>query len=183
MNPQDANEIVEALKKLQELYTQKPSEWLPVIAAIGGAFVGAIASIIPIGTVEYFKNRKEANQLEASMVVEIMSLVEIIETRGYLNDINKIIEKFDQDPTLESHTYTIGVDDSYSRIYQENCSRIGLVKFTTATKIVKFHQLIDAVVQDVKPGGAMSCGTNRASFVQALTIFNEALTIAHKLKK
>lgn len=182
MNPKDAHEISEALKLLQELYSQRPNEWLPVYAAIGGAFIGAIASFFPILAVEIFKNRKEAKQLESSMVVEITSLVELIETRGYIKDIENIIEKFNLDPTLVSHTYTVGVDSEYSRIYQANCNRIGLINSDAAIKIVKFHQLIDAVVQDVKPGGALSKGSKKASFEQAKIIFEQALQLGSQLR-
>ena len=182
MNPQDAHEISEAVKLLQELFNQRPNEWLPVYAAIGGAFIGAIASFIPILVVEIFNNRKEAKYLELSMVFEITSLVELIDTRGYIKDIENIIEKFNLDPTLKSHSYTIGVDSEYSRIYQANCNRIGLINSDTAIKIIKFHQLIDAVVQDVKPGGALSNGNKKASFEQTKIIFEKALQIGSQLK-
>ena len=182
MNPQDARDLFETLKLLTDLISQRPSEWLPVYAAIGGAFVGAIASFFPILIVETYKNRMESHQIQASIIAEIAALVEVMEARGYLGSLKNIVEQFNAKPELTSYSISVDVPSHYSRIYQGNCSRIGLICSNTAVKIVRFHQLIDAVVQDVKPGGVLSRGAEKKAFIEAIAILEQALEIGEELK-
>lgn len=182
MSPQGARDIAELLSLLKDLLSQRPNEWLPVYAAIGGAFVGAVSSFFPIIIVEVFKNRKESRQIEKSMIVEISALLEVIEAREYLDEFKKIIEKIKSDPEIESFSLTIDVPTHYSRIYQENCNRIGIIDSNKAAKIVRFHQLIDAVVQDVKPGGVLSNGAEVDFFVSTARILEQALEIGNELR-
>lgn len=182
MNPQDARDIAELLSLVKDLLSQRPNEWLPVYAAIGGAFVGAISSFFPIIIVEVFRNRKESRQIEKSMIVEISALLEVIEAREYLDKFKKIIEELKSDPEIESFSLTIDVPIHYSRIYQENCNRIGIIDSNKAAKIVRFHQLIDAVVQDVKPGGMLSNGAEANFFVGTARILEQALEIGNELR-
>ena len=78
---------------------------------------------------------------------------------------------------------SVDVPLHYSRVYQENCKNIGVISNEVASEIIIFHQLIDAVVQDIKPNGAFSSGATLETFEQMLKIFEQALSVGRKLSK
>jgi len=182
LDPENARNITEVLYILKDMISARPNEWLPVYAAIGGALVGAIASFVPTLIVETVRSRREARQLELSMIAEIIALVEVIEVRGYLQNLKNIIEEFDKNQEIVSCCLSMDIQIHYSRIYQENCARIGLIRSDVAVKIVRFHQLIDALVQDVKPGGTLSKGGSKECFLEDMSILEQAIGIGKIFK-
>ena len=76
----------------------------------------------------------------------------------------------------------MNVSKEYSRIYQANAHQIGVIQTEQAVDIVRFHQLMDAVVQDVRPGGLLSNGAQLHAFTETEKIFKSALEVGRKLK-
>ena len=64
---------------------------------------------------------------------------------------------------------------------QSNCENIGAIKKEYAKKIIQFHQLVDAVVQDIKPGGIVSNGATIEVFKELDEIFTQALQVGSEL--
>jgi hypothetical protein len=155
----------------------------PAITAIIGTVVGALAAGIPLFFTELYKGRKEAAQIKASLVAEIEGLVEIIEYRGYLKNLQDSCEYLKKQPNGQICTYRVLVPNHYSRIYQSNSNKIGFLDPNTAKKIVQFHQLIDAVIQDVVPGGLLHEGSGLSSFAKATDILARALRIGKEISK
>ena len=54
---------------------------IAAIAGVAGALIGALAAIIPNLVVERHQTRKEAEQIEASLIAEISGLLEIASER------------------------------------------------------------------------------------------------------
>lgn len=153
----------------------------PAITAIIGAVVGALAAGVPLFCLEFYKSRKESAQLKASLVAEVAGLVEITEYRGYLRDLQAICEYLAEGPEGTIRYYRVRVPGHYSRIYQSNSDRIGILDADTARKIVEFHQLIDAVVQDVVPGGTLYEGSELPAFTAATNILERALHLGREI--
>ena len=183
MNPEDARNLAEAVRLMQEAVATSPNEWLPVYAAIGGAFVGAIASFIPNALTAFINHRRDSHIIEASLVAEIVALVKVVEARDYLGSLNLIITNLNSQAAGTTFGFTVDVPAHYSRIYQANCHKIGLVRKNIAVKVVRFHQLVDAVVQDVKPGGLMSQGVTVDAYRQDSEILTQAIALGRELQE
>ncbi len=183
MSPEEINSLAETLKIISDITESQPDPWLPIYAALGGAIAGAIASFFPTWLIEKHRERTFSKQIENCLLAEISSLMEIIDQRNYLSAIEEAVHYLRNEPEGTTYSLVVDVPPHYSRVYQENCKNIGVVKNEIARDIVIFHQLIDAVVQDLKPNGIFSSGTKLETFEEMEKIFNQALTIGHELIK
>lgn len=183
MSPDDAQSLAQTIKIISELTTTPPNEWLPVYAALGGAIAGAIASFFPTWLIERRREAAFARQIESCLLAEISALVEIIDHRGYLSAIKGVANYLRESPEGTQYKFAVDVPSHYSRVYQDNCKHIGVVRGAVAHKIIVFHQLIDAVVQDMKPNGAFCDGATLETFEEMEAIFDEAMNIARELLK
>lgn len=159
----------------------EPGILVPAITGIVGAFVGAVSTGIPALITEWLNRRRERAQLEASLLAEVAALVEIADSRSYLKGLKTVRDLLKQQPSHTTYSYSVRIPEHYSRIYQENANRIGLIDSATAKKIVQFHHFIDAVVQDVTPGGSLSAGSEIKGFDEAAEILRKALEIGRQL--
>lgn len=180
MTPEEVKAVEETLKFLSDITASKPNEWLPVYAALGGAVAGAIASFFPTWFIEKRRESAFAKQIQNCLVAEISSLVEIVDQRSYLSAIKEAVEHLRLKP---KDTYRLAVDVPYhySRVYQDNCKHIGAIEAEVAREIITFHQLVDAVVQDLKPNGPFSSGARLETFENMEKIFEQALCIGRNL--
>ncbi|OZA27032.1 MAG: hypothetical protein B7X93_09855 [Hydrogenophilales bacterium 17-61-9] len=157
------------------------SVWIPAITGLAGAFIGAVSSFIPNLITEYFRRKQESRQLKESLIAEIAAMMEIAELRKYRQGLRDVCTKLENSPKSTLFTFPVGIPNHYSRIYQANANRIGIIDPKTAIDIVTFHHLIDAVVQDVNPGGPLADGCDLDGYQEALAILDKAYGIATKL--
>lgn len=170
-----APETLEALKSVNA-----QNEWLPAIAAICGAVIGGLVSYLPNRFIEKHKRDKEAEVVRNALITEIRSILAIIDQRGYFQSMEEAIQRLAHSGGVER--FSVRVPDHYTRVYQAQVSRIGLLAPELATKIITFHQLIDAVVQDVSPGGLIADhGGDLESFKNLRDIFGRALACAREI--
>lgn len=181
MTPDDIKNITETLQMISQMTQEKPNEWLPLYAALGGAVAGAIASFFPTLLLERHRENNQSRRLLASLITEIHALVKIIEHRNYQGAVKDIIAHLKTQPPASTYAFTVAIPKHYSRIYQENCGRIGSVTEFYAKRIVIFHQLIDSIVQDIQPGGVISGGGTLKSFEEADKLFTQAIAISNEL--
>lgn len=181
MSPENAQSIVETLTVISELTSSKPNEWLPLYAALGGAIAGAIASFFPTWLIERRRETAFAQQIESCLLAEISALVEIVDRRGYLAAIKGVVGYLRQNPEGTQYRFVVDVPSHYSRVYQDNCKHIGVVRSDIAQQVIVFHQLVDAVLQDMKPNGVFSEGATLETFEEMEVIFGEAMDIARNL--
>lgn len=178
---EDAKSLAEITQILTSVLQEKPNEWLPVYAALGGSLAGALGTFFPSFLIEKYKDKQESNRLLSSLLAEVQALLNIIEYREYGDSIKKIISYLKTQKINTTQRLTVIVPDHYCRIYQENAGKIGIIPYKHAHKIIIFYQLIDAVVQDVKPNGVLSNGTTIESFEAADIILTKAVIIGNEL--
>lgn len=159
-----------------------PNILIPALAGILGAAVGAITSFVPNLITDYFRNKREAKKIEASLIAEIQALVEVAEARKYLSTLEQVCIHLQSQPNGTRYSITVNIPQEYSRIYQTNAHQIGVIETQIAVDIVRFHQLIDAVVQDVRPGGLISVGAELVAYTETAQILKSALEVGRKLK-
>lgn len=180
LSPEEIKAVAETLKIFGDMTASKPNEWLPVFAALGGAVAGAIASFFPTWLIEKRRESAFSKQIQNCLVAEVSSLVEIIEHRNYLAAIKAAVNHLKLNPK-DKYSLVVDVPPHYSRVYQDNCKHIGVVDAQVAREIITFHQLIDAVIQDMKSDGPFSSGASLETFEEMESIFERAICIGRKL--
>ncbi|MBE7926105.1 hypothetical protein [Pseudomonas saudiphocaensis] len=181
METQQLLEAAKTIEVIQSLFHSEPNEWLPVFAAIGGAFVGGISTFLPSYFLEARKHRLERKAITTALTSEISALLEIIEHRNYLGGLIEAVNHLKANPE-DKYILTVTVPEHYSRVYQSHIDRIGLVKPTLAAEIIEFHQLIDAVVQDIVPDSPVQEeGGDIETFEELVKILESAIHIGHKI--
>jgi hypothetical protein len=108
-------------------------------------------------------------------------LLAIIESRKYVDGLNECLEIFESDPE-KTIKLVVRIPMHYSRVYQSHVDRIGVIDPDFASKVIRFHQLIDAIVQDVTPGGVIAeHGGGKPEFEQLAQILTAAIEIGKSL--
>lgn len=179
MTPEDINAIVEIINTLN---IAKPNELLPVYATLGGAAIGAIASIIPTFFIERYREQNFSKQIKKCIIAEISAILRVAEQRKYLEHLQGIVNYLKLNPN-ESCKLVVDIPAHYSRVYQENCKHLGVINSKSSRDIIVFYQLIDALVQDIKPNGAFGSNQSLRAYEEDLRILTDALDIARKLEK
>ena len=81
---------IQLIKDIKTLFVvQNP--YLPVYSAIGGAAVGAMASIIPTSINSWFKDKRDRKVLSFQLYAEIKAALEVAEARQYANQLRQIV--------------------------------------------------------------------------------------------
>ena len=84
MNTEQLLEAAQTIRTIQLMLGESSNEWLPLIAAIGGAFVGGtFASITPVIS-GWAQRRNERRTITSALLSEIDSILYILEKRGYV---------------------------------------------------------------------------------------------------
>lgn len=183
MDTQQLLEVAQTIEILQPMFADDKNQWLPVIAAIGGAFVGSISTFFPNYLLEFRKSKRERQSVETALVSEVSALLDVIKHRGYIEDLESNVHFLEQNPK-EKEIFSVKIPDHYSRIYQENISKIGLVRPDLSSKIIRFHQLIDAAVQDISVGGFIAdTGGDLQAFNELLQLFRTAREVGLEIVK
>lgn len=183
MSPDEVKIIADTYEIVKNISENKSNGLLPVYSAIGGAIAGAIFTSIPIFILERSKQKKLSKSIKASLLAEIAALLEIIKCREYVKKLDEVINTLNDKPKGAQHKIAVEVPNHYSRVYQNNCSSIGVLEECLARDIVIFHNLIDAVVQDIKVGGMMSKGFDIEGFIQTKSILKEAVILGNEIIK
>jgi hypothetical protein len=180
MDTQQLMELVNNLE-LARAFTdvKKTNEWIPVVAAIGGAFVGALGAVIPNLLIERYKRSRDRDAVTSALICEISSILEIIEIRQFVSSLKEIEAGLQGSQT---YIFKIKVSEDHSMIFRSLTDKIGTVEKTIAAKIIRFHQLINSVIQDVIPGGVLADqGGNKSDFTEVLGILESAISVGQDL--
>lgn len=181
MTPDEAKALTDTIHVLAQAVESKSSDLLPLYTALAGAAAGAIASFFPTFVLERYREKSISRRTLSSIITEISALLNIAELRNYHSSLKDIISHLEAQPPGTKHVFIVDVPPHYSRVYQQNCSKIGLIDEVFAKDIVVFHQLIDAVVQDVKPGGLANHGLTVEAYKEMERILSQALELGSKL--
>ncbi|MCP1340038.1 hypothetical protein NJR55_10625 [Idiomarina sp. M1R2S28] len=181
MDTQQLLEAAQTIDILRSMFADEKNEWLPVIAAIGGAFVGGVSTFFPSFLLEKRKLRQEKRSVEIAIVSEISALLEVIERRKYVHDLKEDIDYLKQNPD-DKIQFAAQVPAHYSQVYQEHISKIGLLHPELSARIIRFHQLIDSVVQDISTDGFVAgAGGDLETLEELHEILDSAVHVGRKI--
>ncbi|MCH5532854.1 hypothetical protein L6216_01545 [Pseudomonas syringae pv. syringae] len=108
----------------------------------------------------WMKSVREHNTVGRAICAEILALLDIIEERDFLADLENTEQYFRVNPEAAAVLYHVPVADHYCRVYAGNIQNLGYLEPGQAELIVRFYQMIDSVVRDVSSGGRLAEGTS-----------------------
>lgn len=159
--------------------------WTAVLTALIGAAAGATAPLI----MHYSGGRRERESVRAAILAEISSLADIIERRGYEHDLwceqanlESRLQAAMPGEEVEAASLHVPIPKDYNLIYRQNCQRLGVLAPREASQVVQFYQLLQSVIADISPGGAVCEGTHDPEIVgETMRILSEAMDVAVRL--
>ncbi|WP_071467097.1 hypothetical protein [Polynucleobacter asymbioticus] len=177
-NMQISIELIKEIKAVLE----PSSQWMPVIAAIGGAAVGGFIPLL-VKLIESRREQKRNKEAVAHQIyAEITAILEIVEKRQYLQHMNVLATQFTLHPNLIER-YQIHISEDFSLMYKVNIDRLPLLNPSLQTKIVKFYRFLSALIEDVKPGGGFnSQPITHYGCDQFILIATEAISLGEEIK-
>jgi len=157
------------------------SQFFTASSALIGACIGGCAS----GFVAYRVNEKNHNIEEksysAGFIAEVESLQMIIRKRGYLESLQESSSYLSATPG-EKISYSILIPDNFSRFYNANLNKVGLLGEKKAKKLVQYHQILQSIVQDFKQDAFFAThGFEKDAIDESIFLFSTALQIGDEL--
>jgi ribosomal protein S16 len=151
MEPAQTVELLKAAKTLCEASQDAFTPWIGVIGAIGGA----IAAIVPNALMAKISSKERANSAKLQIYAEIKSTLEVERHRAYGENLSKVVASF-KAGAIQRYSYKVEVTEDRFPIYKANLQNLGLLNPLLQVKIVRFYQIVEAIVQDIKPGGLLN---------------------------
>lgn len=160
-------------------------DWTTVLVALS---TGLTAAGGPI----WIASRQAKNErlsVRSAFLSEVAALIEIVEIRGYLQDLRKFeaaLKSCDQEQldqfNPKDFSFSVPISNEYNMVYRANLTRLGGLSSTEAKQLVRFYQLTDSVKADITEGGALFIGTVEAeAFEKAADIIETAIKIGRVL--
>ena len=177
VNLQSILNVIEIIKEIKLLLAvQNP--YLPVYSALGGAFVGAVSAFIPNYLISKCKERSEKRSTTLQLYAEIKSILELIKLRQYVEAVTNIVNELKQGGK-GSYQLQIQFQEERFVVYRNNLPKLGLIDYDLQLKIVEFYMLLEAIIQDVKPGGILNTMPGRLfEYENILNITIRAVNVA-----
>lgn len=181
MDTQQLMEAVDNIETIRSVIGTSKNEWIPVVAAIGGGLVGALGSVIPNWLIERYKRRSDREAITSALICEISSMLEIIDKRKFVDGLKSVEDDLNEGQIC---IFSVKVPDDHSPIYGSLTDKIGVVEKHIAARIIRFHQLITSVIQDIAPGGHLAEeGGDRESFAEVRGILESAIDLGKDLAR
>lgn len=170
-----ATQTIELLKQAKPLF-EGPDPYLLALIAILGTALGALVSFFPM----YWHSKAQRKQLRISVAAqiyaEVKAILQVEQHRGYIRDVKLVVEAFERGE-ITSRAYQVQISADRFLIYKANLQNLSLLDGNLQVEVVTLYQLMEAVVQDIKPGGILN--TPPAGHKQ----FSELLEIPMNIRK
>lgn len=180
MEPTNHLQTIELLKAAKPLF-ENGDVYLTAAVGVFGAIGGALAAYFPTRWNARHLQRELRKSTAFQLYSEIKATLEIERHRGYTKSLYAIPKAFDEQG-LKEYSYQVQVPEERFIIYKSNLANLGLLPPDLQAKIVLLYQLLEALVQDVKPGGVLNDSpVGKWPFEEALTLIERAKGIAEQI--
>lgn len=161
------------------------TDWTTVFVALATGFTAAAGPAF----LHLLEGRRERAGVRAALISEVVALAGVIRSRKYCQDLDEAarnlrLREMGSTPFSEvkEEGFRVSIPEQYNLIYRENATRLGCLKPSEAVDVVRFYQLVLAVVADMTPGGSLYEGTAaHASFTENKNMLIAALALADRL--
>ena len=166
-------QTIELLKAAKPLFENSDSYLTAAIGALG-AIGGVFAAYFPNRWLASHQRDNQRKSTAFQIYAELKTILEIESHRSYIKNLRELIQQFDSGE-VSSATVQVEFPDERYEIYKTNMAYLGLLPPRLQSKIVLAYQLIEAVVQDLKPGGVLNVGNaGREHFCGAFELLSKA---------
>lgn len=180
LSPKTILETIEVIRAVKSLFAEH-NPYLPIYSALGGAFIGAVSSFFPNYLINRLKERREKKSTTLQIYAEIKASIELAEHRKYIVQLEQVVAAF-AEKQITSYSYQVQVREDVFPIFRASLDRLGILDIDIQVNVVEFYQLIEAVIQDVKPGGLLNAQpASESAFVETLRISKRAREIGTNL--
>lgn len=171
-----AQQTIEILKAAQPLFDGKGGALTAAVGALG-AVGGALAAYLPTRLMARHQRETLRKSTAFQLYAELQSLREVEQHRGYIAALREIVDAFKRGEVTES-TIEIQFQEDRFHIYKSNISNLGTLPPKLQLRIVMFYQMVEAMVQDTKPGGFLNERPIGASaFIENLRLAEKAKSV------
>ncbi len=171
---------IETLRQMREILGPPQATWITSATVLGSAFVGGLVSFIPNWLLENSKARRLMRNVDAALQAEVVAMIQIVNDRGYMADIDKVLAFLGDDETKHFALQVVS-KDPVGPVYHQNLDKIGALNPIRATKFVRFYQLFESVALDFRPGGAAAIGAPAAMYKNARLLLQTALDLGAEI--
>ncbi|MBQ0205449.1 hypothetical protein [Citrobacter portucalensis] len=155
------------------------------LIAAGSGLIGACIGASISGWVNYRISRGnhdiEKLSFAAGFVAEVESLQKVMRERKYLEAFTSMANH----PEVlagEKVYYTILIPDNFSRFYNANLNKVGLLGVERTKLLVQYHQILQALAQDFKEGSYVNTnGFDKEAIDECIRFFELALAIGDQI--
>lgn len=155
-----------------------------IIAAcsgLGGALIGAGFTGWINRSISKTNHENEVRSFKAGFVAEVEAIQSVIKERGYLHQF----EELAANPVIIDGgigTYIVRIPEDYARFYNANLNKVGLVGPNLAKRLIKYHQLLQALAQDFHPESYFSqYGYDKDGINESIRIMKLALSTGDEI--
>lgn len=164
---------IQLIKDIKVLFAPQ-DPYLPFYTAIGGALVGALSSIFPSFISSWIKDKRDRKAMSLQLYAEVKAILEVAEARQYANALRQIVSSL-KSGQISDRIYQIQLPDDRFPVYKNSLSNLGLLSVDLQVPIVSFYQTLEAIIQDIKPGGVLNdTPVGLAEFSEVLALLEKA---------
>lgn len=173
----DTAETIEFLKAARPLLANEDGQFAAIVAAVS-AIGGVCAAFFPNWFLARQQRSHQTKSTAFQIYAEIKATLEVERYRDYSGGFRDALAAFDSGQATE-RGYVVHVPDDRFLIYKANLANLGLLPPQVQSRVVLLYQLLEALVQDIKPGGLLNTPpAGREAFAEALRILSQAKSIA-----
>lgn len=122
-------------------------EWLTPIFGLLGVIVGGIITFLATLYFDKIKSTREINNLTMALKAEVKTILEITESRKYLESLKNHLNELHNNKTNDFFYFRANKD--YFKIYNSNSDKIGVLEKELPLLVTKFYSLGNAILEDM----------------------------------
>lgn len=173
-------QTIEVLRQVKPLFENDGDYRIALLGALG-VIGGALAAFFPLWWHGKVQRKELRRAVAAQIYAEVKATLQVVRHRRYVEDVRNIVDSFDRGER-DSAQYQVHVADDRFPLFKANLQHLALLEPQLQTKIVLFYQLLEAVVQDIKPGGLLNASAaGRRPFIELLEIATTARGLADEV--
>jgi hypothetical protein len=180
MEPINHLQTIELLKAAKPLFASGDAYLVAgagALSAVAGVLVAYLTNRWTVSGQRETTRKSTAFQIYA----EISATLEVEQYRGYSTSIRDLLKASEGQDDFKG-IYQVQVPDERFIIFKANLANLGLLPPKLQSDIVLLYQLLEAVVQDIKPGGLLNLEhVGREPFVELLCLMDKSRRIAYEI--
>jgi hypothetical protein len=153
---------------------------LPLIGVIVGAGLSIAGGFVSTYLLENQKQARESKRLAYAFRGEIRAILQIIDTRKYIQHIEQIIKSMEA--SGESRTIVIAVRREYFNVYKSNVGYIGILKNPLPESVARLYVQFNSILEDLESNRDSTFKDADVGFLiyshkELLSLFNDSISL------